>query len=431
MPRRLIYEINTRCWLREVSQQTGQALHLGSIPNAEFERWSRLGITDVWLMGVWTTGPRARACYLDQPDTARHLRDVLPDWRDGDVPGSPYAVANYQVPVALGGEEGLQVFRERLHQRGMMLILDFVPNHLGLDHPWVTDRPDLFVQGSANPREAFNLETTLGHRWLAHGKDPYFPAWVDTAQLDFRRADTRAAVIEELKSVADRCDGVRCDMAMLLLEDVFARTWAGHQVTGPMAIGEFWAEALAAVKRPEFTLMAEAYWDLEERLQQLGFDLTYDKRVTDFVVERRPTELSRHLLGKSTEFRRRSVHFLENHDEPRIAGRLSLAEHRAAALLVLALPGVCLLHEGQLTGARIRASVHLSRRPDEPINHDIAAMYEGLLAAVASSAIGRGQGQFLRLEPVLPGDATSENLVVILWPVEGEAFDLVVVNLSA
>lgn len=431
MSRRLIYEINTRCWLRELSHQAGRTLHLGTIPDAELEGWNRLGITDVWLMGVWITGPQARACYLNHPDTARHLRELLPDWTDEDVLGSPYAVERYQVPSVLGGEEGLRKFRERLHQHGMKLILDFVPNHLGLDHQWVTERPDLFVQGRPESGEAFDVETKVGRRWLAHGKDPYFPAWVDTAQLDYRRADTRAAVIDVLKSVADRCDGVRCDMAMLLLEDVFARTWTGYPVAGPLAIGEFWAEALAAVKRPEFTFMAEAYWDLEERLQQLDFDLTYDKRVTDFVIERQPVELSKHLLGKSAEYLPRGVHFLENHDEPRIAGRLSLAEHRAAALLVLALPGVCLLHEGQLTGARIRTSVHLSRRSAELVNRDIAGMYEELLAAIGGSALGHGHGRCLQPEPLSPGDATNENLVVILWSVEGGSFDLVVVNLAS
>jgi hypothetical protein len=254
---------------------------------------------------------------------------------------------------------------------------------------------------------------------------------VDTVQLDHRRADARAAIIEELRAVANGCDGLRCDMAMLLLQDVFARTWARLPASGPPASGEFWTEAMAAVQRPGFLWLAEAYWDLEERLQHLGFDLTYDKRVTDFVVERRPAELSRHLLGRSAEFLRRSVHFLENHDEPRIAGRLSLAEHRAAALLVLALPGVCLLHEGQLNGARIRASVHLSRRPDEPVNRDVRSMYDELLAGLAESAVGRGPGQCLHPARASAEDASSENLVVLYWPAGGEEFDLVVLNLAA
>jgi hypothetical protein len=170
----------------------------------------------------------------------------------------------------------------------MRLILDFIPNHLGLDHPWVVEQPELFVLSIENAPGAFGQPTMAGPRWLAHGKDPYFPAWIDTVQLDHRRAETRAAVIEELRSVAKRCDGVRCDMAMLLLEEVFKRNWARYPISGARAIGEFWAEAIAAVKRPDFLFVAEAYWDLEERLLQLGFDLAYDKRVTDFVVERRP-----------------------------------------------------------------------------------------------------------------------------------------------
>jgi glycosidase len=430
MPRRRIYEINTRCWLRELTSCHGRKVHLGTIPEEAFARWSRLGFTHIWLMGVWTTGPRARATYLGLPDTAGKLDEVLPDWTEADASGSPYAVAAYTVPDPLGGDAGLEVFRAELHRRGMRLILDFIPNHLGLDHPWVVEQPELFVLSIENAPGAFGQPTMAGPRWLAHGKDPYFPAWIDTVQLDHRRAETRAAVIEELRSVAKRCDGVRCDMAMLLLEEVFKRNWARYPISGARAIGEFWAEAIAAVKRPDFLFVAEAYWDLEERLLQLGFDLAYDKRVTDFVVERRPAALSNHLRNKTQEFLRRSVHFLENHDEARIAGRLSLAEHRAALALVLGIPGTALLHEGQLEGARLQAPVQLTRRPREAAIPEVASLYEELLTEWLRGSIGDGCGQCLEVEAV-PGESdTSGNLVVAHWQTGESGFELVVVNLA-
>lgn len=433
MPRPLVYEIHTRCWLRELSERRGQPVHLGRVPAEEFLRWRQLGFTHVWLMGVWPTGPRSRECFLKWPETGRRLRELLPDWREDDVTGSPYAIAGYRVAEELGGEAGLADFRRRLHEQGMQLILDFVPNHLGVDHRWLVDRPELFVQSNTPFPEAIPVETRDGLRWIAHGKDPNFPAWSDTVQLDHRRRDTRAAVIDQLRSVAERCDGVRCDMAMLLLREVFEKVWAALPSSADPSPTEFWAEAIAAVKRPGFLLIAEAYWDLEARLQSLGFDYTYDKRVTDFLMDGRPAEPARHLAERGDEFVRRSVHFLENHDEPRVAGRLSLAEHRPAALLTLALPGISLLHEGQLTGAKIRTPVHFARRPAEAPDADVVRLYNGLLTAIQDSLVGKGKCELLQPLAAWPGNPTAENFVVVQWnsPSPGaREFDLVAVNLA-
>ena len=133
----LLYEINTRCWLRELSERHQRAITLATVPDAEFARWQQLGFTHIWLMGVWPTGPRARAIALNEPGLRRAYDEVLPGWRDADVGGSPYSIAAYEVMPALGGEAGLKAFRTKLHQHGMKLILDFVPNHMGIDHAWV------------------------------------------------------------------------------------------------------------------------------------------------------------------------------------------------------------------------------------------------------------------------------------------------------
>ena len=146
MPHPLLYEVNTRCWLRALSEKSGTAITLANVPDSEIAGWAKLGFTHIWLMGVWTTGPRARAEALKHADLRKAYDQVLPGWRDEDVGGSPYAIGDYQVPAALGGEAGLGAFRQRLHEHGLKLVLDFVPNHVGLDHPWVAERPELFVQ---------------------------------------------------------------------------------------------------------------------------------------------------------------------------------------------------------------------------------------------------------------------------------------------
>src|SRR6267143_4841748 len=218
----VLYEINTRCWLREMSDRLGRQITLATVPDEEFADWQRLGFTHIWLMGVWTTGSRARKLALNEPNLRRAYDELLPGWRKEDVAGSPYSIAEYKVPPALGGNSSLKEFRARLHRAGLKLILDFVPNHLGLDHPWLREQPDLFVQSAVEVEGTFAQPTPAGVRWVAHGKDPYFSCWTDVAQLDYRQPATRAAMKKQLLSVATQCDGVRCDMAMLLLNEVFA-----------------------------------------------------------------------------------------------------------------------------------------------------------------------------------------------------------------
>jgi hypothetical protein len=430
----LLYEINTRCWLRQLSDELNRPVTLANVPDSEIETWRRLGFSHLWLMGVWASGPRSRAQALADQNLRRACSEVLPGWQEEDMPGSPYSIADYQVPDGLGGEAGLAQFRRRLQAVGIKLILDFVPNHLGLDHPWVRERTDLMVQSTSEVPETFLQATAVGPRWVAYGKDPNFPAWTDTVQLDYRRAETRAAMRDLLQSLAMRCDGVRCDMAMLLLTDVFAKTWAHFPVADPAPSTEFWAESIASIKKayPAFMVLGEAYWGLESRLLALGFDYTYDKDLYDGIVRRDTAGIHRHIYGMPAEQVMASAHFLENHDEPRIAAVLPLEEHRAAALLIAGLPGMRFLHEGQLQGARLRIPVQLGRRPIEPIQPEIAQTYQLLLSALPRSSVGTGEALLIEPREAWPGNPTAPNFIIVQWQTKPQIpqFDLVVVNLA-
>ena len=412
----LVFELNTRCWLRELSDRQGFKVTLGTVPRAEFEKWRRLGFTHIWLMGVWTTGAHSRACSRNLPGLRRLCRGLMPDFSVADILGSPFAVAGYQVARALGGESGLKKFRRQLAEHGLKLILDFIPNHTGLDHAWLTEKPELFVQSDKSVPETFRVETPTGPRWIAHGKDPFFPAWVDTAQLDFRNPATHAAVLEELRTVAALCDGVRCDMAMLVLKEVFARTWS-HFPNSTAPEKEFWAEAIPAIRQaqPGFLFFAEAYWDLEARLLEQGFDYAYDKRLYDYLVSRNYPELRRHLFAVPPEFLNAGAHFLENHDELRIKSLLAWPEHRAAALVTFGVPGLRLLHDGQLTGACCKISVHSGRRPLEAPDLEIAAWYEKTLTALQNTAVARGHGEVIRTNRAWPGNPTEQDFIIFQW----------------
>ena len=428
----LVYEINTRCWLRDLSDQHHQQIRLDTVPDAELNRWQTLGFTHIWLMGVWTTGPKSRSQSLRHFLLESRGQRPPPVGGEEDFLGSPYALQGYHVPAALGGAPGLHRFRERLHARGLKLLLDFVPNHLGLDHPWIQDQPNLFVQSATSVHGAFLARTALGQRWLAHGRDPYFAPWVDTVQLDYRQPATRNAMLRQLEALAPLCDGLRCDMAMLVTNDVFARTWSSFPAPHSGPITEFWSEAIPRVKQmfPDFLFLAEVYWGLEPFLQSLGFDFTYHKTVYDHLVARRHPFLQQHLLQAPPAFLRASAHFLENHDEPRIASLLTPDEHRAAAWLILALPGMRLLHEGQLSGARHPAGVHLARRPAEDPHPDIRSFYEQFLELLPATAVGRGEAKLLTPRHERAEHSGAENIVAIEWQAATARFDWAVVNLA-
>jgi len=166
-------------------------------------------------------------------------------------------------------------------------------------------------------------------------------------------------------------------------------------------------------------------------LQLLGFDHTYDKRLYDYLVCHDPGGAQRHLLGVTADFIRASAHFLENHDEARVATILSPPEHRAAALLTLGLPGLRLLHDGQLEGARVKTPVQLGLQRAEPPQPDIESFYSKLLRTIKRTSLGRGEGKVLAPRQAWPENPTAQNFVVVEWSSGPDRLELVVVNLAA
>jgi hypothetical protein len=364
---------------------------LATVPDAVWDGLAAIGVDVVWLMGVWRRSAAGRAIALADPARMDDFRDALPDAIEADVVGSAYCIADYVVDERLGGSGGLAAARAALARRGIRLLLDFVPNHVAPDHPWTTERPEVFVAGTeadiARDPSAF---LRAGDRVLACGRDPYFPAWADVVQLDAFSTAHRELAARTLVGILDQCDGVRCDMAMLLLNDVFGQTWAGR--VGPPPATEYWTDVIARVRaaHPDALLIAEAYWDLEARLQDLGFDACYDKRLYDRLVLGDGEGVRLH-LGADLAYQRRLVRFVENHDEPRAATTFPGVLGRAAAVAALTLPGYRLLHDGQLEGRRVRLPVFLARAPAEPPDPSLATWYTRLLDVLARPALRRGR----------------------------------------
>ena len=426
----VVYEVNTWVWLDEVGTAHGRRLTLADVPADAWDQLVPRGVDAVWLMGVWESAvPPGCGWRLADQALQASFREALPDLRHGDVVGSPYCIRRYVADPALGGPDGLAVARRELARRGARLLLDYVPNHVAPDHLWVHDRPEVFVAGTpgdlAQHPDAF---VEGGGRVLARGRDPYFPPWPDVLQLNAFSGALREATVGVLTEIGDQCDGVRCDMAMLLMNDVFAKTWGDR--AGPVPAEEFWPSVLGRVREryPDMLFVAEAYWDLEWALQQQGFDYCYDKRLYDRLVEGDAPSLRAH-LGADPAYQRRLVRFLENHDEPRAAGTLSPGDReRAAAVMISTLPGLTLWHEGQFEGRRRRLPVFLARRPEEPLDADLRRFHIALIADVGDSRMRTGRWQMLPCTG-WPDNATHENLLAWAWEDEGRRH-VVVVNLS-
>jgi hypothetical protein len=423
-----LYEINTWVWLTELSLGTGTSVDLGAVPSAEWDAIAKFGFDAVWLMGVWERSPAGVAIANQNKNLVDDFRRALPDFRPEDNVGSAYCIRRYAVDKRLGGPEGLAIARRELAKRDMKLLLDFVPNHVALDHPWVTEHPEYFVRGNAE--DARNDPTSYievrGSVW-ACGRDPHFPAWPDVLQLNAFQPGFRQAMIETVSSIAAQCDGVRCDMAMLLLNQIFERTWGSRAGQRPPT--EYWGDVIPAIKRayPNFRFIAEAYWDLEWDLQQQGFDFCYDKRHYDRLEHDNAESVRLHLCA-DLAYQERLLRFLENHDEPRAAATFSPAKQRAAAVTISTLPGARLFHEGQFEGRKVRLPVFLGRRPAEPVDKALQAFYDKLLAAINAPIFRDGEWKLCECSG-WPDNPSFQNLVAWSWVKDNDR-RLIVVNLS-
>jgi hypothetical protein len=422
----VIYEINTWAWLNELSRKYHRVMDLATVPKEEWDTIAASGVDAVWFMGVWERSPAGIEISMRNNGLLEDFRRALPDFSATDNVGSPYCVRRYVVDGHLGGPKGLAAARTMLRERGLRLILDFVPNHVAPDHPWVVDHPEYFVQGNADdlaqrPGEFFRA----GGKVLALGRDPFFAPWPDVLQLNAFQPGLRQAVIATVSEIAGQCDGIRCDMSMLMLNNIFERTWGAR--AGARPVNDYWTTVIPAVKATyrEFRFIAEAYWDLEWELQQQGFDHCYDKKLYDRMEHGDAESVRLHLLADPA-YQQGMVRFIENHDEPRAATTFPDGKGRAAAVAILTLTGARLLHEGQFEGRKVRLPVFLGRRPAEPVDQELADFYGRLLKAVNHEVFRNGEWRLCERSG-WPDNRSCLNLLAWCWVKEDERF-LIVIN---
>jgi len=425
-----LFEINTRAWLYSLRRKIKRELSLLTIPDDIWIKIIEKGFDWIWLMGVWKHSPLKQEELMKHPGLIKEITNSLPNWDYTDVIGSPYSIDNYELNPHLGQPDDLVLLKRKLNDFGAKLMLDFVPNHFGSASELVLTNPEYFISTNSAPKEKSlfrHVETEKGTQWVAYGKDPYFPPWTDTFQLNYFNGETRKHMIKLLRKIATVCDGIRCDMAMLCLNDIINTTWGFYfQEQGITSLkSEFWKDTIDIVKSDfsNFVFLAEVYWDLGWNLQQLGFDYTYDKRLYDR-LEQGNVELIQGHLNADISYQRKSLRFIENHDEKRAINVFGRERSIAAAIIMGTIPGLSLYHQGQLIGEKIKIPVQLRRKQKELPDMKIQHVYERILEFTNQTIIQNGQWSLLK--------TSTRNILAWQWYTpDFNKLAVVVVNYAA
>lgn len=424
-----LFEISTRPYLYSLSQKLGKPVMLKDIPDSELQELASRGVQIVWFMGTWKLGKAGLEHDRTDPNLLKSYSVVLPGYTQADIIGSPYAIVEYVTNPDIGSDDDVRHLRSRLHALGMLLMLDFVPNHSAVDSPLMDSNVEDYVRAPKGTQPPFDPNRYLPNG-VAYGRDPYSGAWTDTAQFNYWNEATRQERLGDLMKAASLADAVRCDMAMLVLNDVIQQTWgpnlASWGYTRPES--EFWGWALLQVKSKYGTLiMGECYWGLERKLQSLGFDYTYDKDLYDHLTNGNLDNLRGFITGNSVDYFTHSAHFVSNHDQDRAVVNFgSVARADAAAAVSFTIPGMKFNWQGQWEGYKYKLDVHLRRERFQDPVVEAVDFYDHLLAALDHPVFQQGDWYYLTPQ----SSDSSWRLLSWRWALKDEDKRLVVVNYS-
>ncbi len=428
-----IYEINLMTWLNELCAREHRNISLRNIPISVWTDLKDKGIDIVWLMGVWHRSKDACRRARNESGLLNECRSILEDFKIEDVVGSPYAIDRYSPDPSFGSEQDLMGLRDTLEDIGISLILDFVPNHTACDHYWVKQHPEYFVNTQVSKKgkckQGFFHNLSLPEEMcIAHGSDPFYHPWTDTAQVNYCNPEAINAALNTLLDLRKYCHGLRCDMAMLVVKKVFQKTWSNY--LKDVADTEFWELVSDRLKSDgrHCLMIAEVYWNMEPDLIKLGFDFTYDKTFYDLLISEDIKGLKKH-LSASVAFQNKMVRFLENHDEPRAMSVFGPERIFCAMVIHATVPGMRFWHHGQFEGNLLRVPVQLRRAPIEPVKHDLREFSDRLLQEVDHPVFHDGEWEMCEIEG-WQDNLAYQNLLAWTWR-QGEDRRLIIVNFTS
>ncbi|HVQ25238.1 MAG TPA: alpha-amylase family glycosyl hydrolase, partial [Planctomycetota bacterium] len=415
MPRTVMIAKSTLVWLDQLARKyRREVARLDQVPDEELDRLAAFGINALWLIGVW-----------ERSAASRRIKQLA---GNPDAAASAYAIHGYAIAHELGGEEAWRVLSERAGARGIRLASDMVPNHMGLDSPWVVEHPDWFLSRQDPPYPTYSFEGAElssdgrvslkleDHYWdrsdaavvfrrrdnqsgetrfIYHGNDGTSFPWNDTAQLDYLNPAAREAVIQAILGVARRFPIIRFDAAMVLAKRHIQRLWypdpggggipsrSGHGVSRAQfdraMPREFWREVVdrVAAEAPGTLLLAEAFWLMEGYfVRTLGMHRVYNSAFMVMLRDERNADY-RSVLRNTLEFDpdilQRWVNFMNNPDERTAVDQFGRGEkYFGVATMLATLPGLPMFGHGQVEGYEERYGMEFRRAlRDEPVDEGL------------------------------------------------------------
>ncbi len=414
MPNVVMMAKSTYVWLEQLSRKYGRHIHkLDQIPDEELRLMADRGMTALWLIGLWERSVASQRI--------KHLRG------QSDAVASAYSLKEYNIADDLGGNAAYQSLRDRAGRYGLRLASDMVPNHMGIDSPWVIEHPDWFVTRwespfpaysfngpdlSADPRAEIKIDdhyfdqtdaavafrvrynATGETRYIYHGNDGTTFAWNDTAQLDYSKAYVREQVMQAILHVARMFPIIRFDAAMVLAKRHVQRLWfplpgVGGSIPSraenamsddefnALMPNEFWREVVdrVAAEVPGTLLLAEAFWLLEGYfVRTLGMHRVYNSAFMNMLRDEENAKY-RSYLKKTIEFDpdilKRYVNFMSNPDERTTIDQFGSGDKCFGVATMLAtLPGLPMFGHGQIEGYTERYGMEfkmprMTESPDE------------------------------------------------------------------
>ena len=416
MPTVVMMAKSTYVWLEQLSRKYGRHIHkLDQIPDEELRLMADRGMTALWLIGLWERSVASQRI--------KHLRG------QSDAVASAYSLKEYNIAEDLGGNAGYENLRNRAARYGLRLASDMVPNHMGIDSPWVVEHPDWFVFRWESPFPAYSFHgpdlssdsrveikiddhyydqtdaavafrvrynSDGSTRYIYHGNDGTTFAWNDTAQLDYSKSYVREQVMQAILHVARMFPIIRFDAAMVLAKRHVQRLWfplpgvggsipsrAENAMTdeefNAIMPAEFWREVVDRVAQevPGTLLLAEAFWMLEGYfVRTLGMHRVYNSAFMNMLRDEENAKY-RSYLKKTIEFDpdilKRYVNFMSNPDERTTIDQFGSGDKCfGVATLMATMPGLPMFGHGQIEGYTERYGMEfkmprMTEWPDEPL----------------------------------------------------------------
>ncbi len=456
MPRLVLIAKNTYVWLNQLSQVYNRRIaRLDQIPDEELEQLSRRGFSGLWLIGLWE---RSRA--------SAAIKQLM---GNPEAIASAYSLYEYRIADDLGGEEAYRGLRDKAWRFGIRLASDMVPNHMGIDSPWVVEHPEWFLSLDYSPFPSYGFNgpdlcedwratvqiedhyfdksdaaVVFRHidrrnndqtRFIYHGNDGTSMPWNDTAQLDYLKAEVREAVIQVILDVARRFPIIRFDAAMTLAKEHIQRLWfpapgAAGAIPSRSEFGmskeqfdqimpvEFWREVVdrVAAEAPDTLLLAEAFWMMEGYfVRTLGMHRVYNSAFMNILRDEDNAKyrlIMKNTLEFDPEILKRYVNFMNNPDERTAVDQFGKGDkYFGICMLMATMPGLPMFGHGQVEGYSEKYGMEFKRAywNEQPDPWLIDRHSREIFPVLHRRALFAGVEHFL-LYDFFAGDSVDENV---------------------